>query len=223
MTIRERFEQQLAELRQDILQMGKMVEDELDLALRALDTLDAAMAKQVYAADEEVNKMRFATEEKCFTVIVTQQPAARDLRAVITVMNMIVDLERMGDQAKGIAKVIPRLQQHEEIECPLEFKQMGEMVANMLRQSMMAYQSDSVTLARRVATQDDEVDNLYTRAFGKLMKQMAANDQPDEMEACYELLRVARELERFGDLATNLAERVIYRITGQLKELNLDT
>lgn len=220
--IRGRFEQQLGELRQDILQMGKMVEDQLVLALQALDQLDVKLAQQVHTVDDAVNKFRFETEEKCFTVIVTQQPAARDLRAIVSVMNIIVDLERMGDQAKGIAKVIPHLRQQQNLPPLPEIKQMGDLVLNMLRQGMQAYANDSVTLARIVAGQDDDVDKLYAQIFTKLVNQMAADNLTEEIETSYERLRVARELERFGDLVTNIAERVIYRVTGQLKELNTD-
>lgn len=220
---RERFVQQLKGLQSDVLHMGKLVEEEMLLALRALDQLDAKLAQGVHLADEAVNKARFDTEEKCFTVIVTQQPAASDLRAVVSVMNMIVDLERMGDQAKGIAKVIPHLrQQQKQVPLP-ELKQMGDLVINMLRQAMQAYSSESVTLAQMVAGQDDEVDKLYSQVFSKLINQMADDNLAEEIAASYERLRVARELERFGDLATNIAERVIYRVTGQMKEINTDS
>jgi phosphate transport system protein len=222
MVMRERFEQQLDELRADILHMGKLVEDELLLALQALESLDSTLAAQVYVADEEVNRLRFATEEKCFTVIVTQQPAARDLRSVVTVMNMIVDLERMGDQAKGIAKVIPRLKERSDRPLPPELAQMGEMVINMLRQSMLAYQNDSIGLARFVTEQDNDVDDLFARVFSNLMQQMADENEADDVKSSYQMLRVARELERYGDLATNIAERVIYRVTGQMHETNTD-
>ena len=220
--IRGRFEQQLTELRADILGMGKLVEEEMQLALRALEQLDTDLAQQVYRVDERVNKLRFETEEKCFTVIVTQQPTARDLRSVVSVMNIIVDLERMGDQAKGIAKVIPHLQQQPALAPIPEVKQMGDLVLNMLHQAMQAYANDSVTLARIVASQDDDVDKLYAKVFTTMVHQMAADNLPEEIKTSYQRLRVARELERFGDLATNIAERVIYRVTGQLKELNTD-
>ena len=219
---RERFVQQLKGLQNDVLQMGKMVEDEMLLALRALEQLDPKLAQQVHLADDAVNKLRFETEEKCFTVIVTQQPAASDLRAVVSVMNMIVDLERMGDQAKGIAKVIPHLQQQQKQVSLPELKQMGDLVLSMLRQAMQAYSSENVTQARIVTDQDKEVDDLYSRVFAKLINQMADDNLAEEIAASYERLRVARELERFGDLATNIAERVIYRVTGQMKETNID-
>ena len=137
-------------------------------------------------------------------------------------MNMIVDLERMGDQTKGIAKVIPSLMQHPNPAQIPQLKQMGDMVGLMLRQSMTAYAHSNVDLAKLVTTQDDEVDRLYANLFNEIMQQMAKTGSPDKVEANYEILRAARELERFGDLATNVAERVIYIVTGNLHETNVD-
>ncbi|GAB4422609.1 MAG: phosphate signaling complex protein PhoU [Anaerolineae bacterium] len=222
MVMRERFERKLNELQTDVLKMGDMVGDELVLALKALETLDIDVAKQVHLADKEVNKTRFELEDQCTALIVTQQPAARDLRSIIAVMNMIVDLERMGDQAKGIAKVIPHMIKHPEGPRPGELKQMGNIVGGMLKQAMTAYAHNNVDLARSVAKQDDEVDRLYAIVFTKIMESMADAKEPNRVEASYEVLRTARELERFGDLATNIAERVIYMVTGHLDEINTE-
>jgi phosphate transport system protein len=222
MGIRQRFEQQLEELRTDVLKMGSMVEQELHVAMDALENLDAVRARAVFALDNEVNLTRFEIEEKCFGLIVTQQPAARDLRSIVTVMNMIIDLERMGDQAKGIAKVVPHMVQSPDIPRPAELHQMGIKVGTMLNQTMTAYAHDNIDLAREVAKQDDEVDALYARVFVQIMAHMAEVKTPDKIEATYEALRAARELERFGDLATNLAERVIYMVTGRIQEINVD-
>ena len=222
MGIRQRFEQQLEELRMDVLKMGSMVEHELHVAMEALENLNTARAREVFALDNEVNLLRFEIEEKCFGLIVTQQPAARDLRSVVTVMNMIIDLERMGDQAKGIAKVVPHMVQSPDIPRPAELAQMGVKVGTMLNQTMTAYAHDNVDLAREVAKQDDEVDALYARVFTQIMAHMAEVKTPEKIEATYEALRAARELERFGDLATNLAERVIYMVTGRIQEINVD-
>lgn len=222
MTMRQRFEQQLLELRGDVLKMGSMVEEELTMAMTALETLDTALARQVFAFDNQINAARFDIEEKCFALIVTQQPAARDLRAIVTVMNMIVDLERMGDQAKGIAKVVPHMLRSPDIPRPVELKQMGELVNKMLNRAMTAYAHDNVDLAREVARQDDAVDALYARVFAQIMTHMAEVRSSEKIEASYETLRAARELERFGDLATNIAERVIYMVTGRLQEMNVD-
>jgi len=222
MRTRVYFDQQLSELRDDILLMGSRVEAELKLAVNAYNTLDEEKAREVYAADRDVNQARFDIEDKCFTLIVTQQPAATDLRTIVTALNVIVDLERMGDQAKGIAKVIPHLLKNPDQPRPLELVEMSAMVGNMLNQVMLAYAHSNVDLARIVANQDDQVDALYAQVFHQIMTQMAGVDEPDKVEAAYELLRVARELERFGDLATNVAERVIYLVTGSFDEINVD-
>lgn len=221
--MRELFQQKLNELQDDILKMGSMVEDELKLALKAFDTLDTTVAHQVIAADAAVNEMRFSIEEKCFELIVTQQPAARDLRAIVAVMNMIVDLERMGDQTKGIAKIVPHLIEHPKRPQPPELKQMGEMVGKMLNESMTAYSQKDIELAQAVANRDDEVDALYAQVFNHIMASMVEAKKQKKVEASYEVLRAGRELERFGDLATNVAERVVYIVTGKLHEVNVDS
>ncbi len=222
MTVRAHFERKLNELRDEILLMGRLVEDELKLALAAFNELDAAKAKEVSAADRVVNRTRFDIEEKCFSLIVTQQPAARDLRAITTAMNIIVDLERMGDQAKGIAKVVPRLIATPVSAIPPELALMGDQVGKMLSQVMLAFAHNNADLARLVAGQDDEVDAMYARVFTQIMGQMADAASADKVEAAYELLRVARELERFGDLVTNVGERIVYLETGSLEEINVD-
>ena len=199
-TVRAHFDRKLSELRDGILLMGSRVEEELKLALEALTTLNTDKAHEVFAADRIVNRLRFEIEEQCFSLIVTQQPAARDLRTIMTAMNIIVDLERMGDQTKGIAKVDPAPAQASAGGTAAELKQMGELVGRMLNQVLLAYAHANVDLARVIAHQDDEVDTLYAQVFGKIMKQMAQTDDPPRIEATYELLRVARELERFGDL-----------------------
>lgn len=222
MTVRAHFERKLHELRGDIQQMAQLVEAELALALDAFHTLDGEKAKEVAVADRAVNKTRFEIEEKCFSLIVTQQPAARDLRAITTAMNLIVDLERMGDQAKGIAKVVPRLLKTPPPAPPPELAQMGAVVSKMFSQVMLAFANNNTDLARLIAKQDDEVDAMYARVFTSVMGQMAAAGSPEQVESAYEVLRVARELERFGDLVTNVGERIIYLVTGSLEEINVD-
>ena len=222
MSIRHYFDQQLSDLRGRILLMGSRVQDELNLAMAALNTLDVEKANAVYAADRIVNENRFAIEEICFTLIVTQQPAARDLRTIIAAMNVIVDLERMGDQAKGIAKVVPHVIKNPTQERPPELRQMGEIVGKMLADTMTAYATNDVDLAREIASRDDVVDALYAQVFNKILVQMANAGTAEKAESVYEVLRAARELERYGDLATNVAERVIYLVTGAHLELNVD-
>lgn len=222
MELRERFHAQLNELRAEILAMGSQVEEELHLAMAALSSLSEEKAQAIYDLDAEVNRRRFAIEDQCFSLIAMQHPTAKDLRLVLSALAMAVDLERMGDQAKGIAKVVRHLQKFPPQERPTGLQAMGEMVGQMLRQAMTAYAHDNVELARQAAAQDDEVDTIYARVFSDVMLRMAQVREPDQVEATYEILRSARELERFGDLATNVAERVIYLVTGSMSEINQD-
>lgn len=220
--MREKFERKLLDLRDDILKMGSRVDEELQLALQAFNEQDVDLAHRVHQVDKEVNAMRFAIEEKCLTLIATQQPAASDLRIIVAVMNMIVDLERMGDQAKGIAKVIPHMVTVPPQPQPLELGKMGELVATMLIDVMDAYANNDIQLAQEVGDRDTEVDKLFAKVFHQIMHQMADTKNPDKVETNYELIRVARELERFGDLATNIGERIIYQVTGSFDEINID-
>src|SRR5512140_1673184 len=165
MPVRKQFAGKLDELREDILKMSVMVEAELKQALKALETLDKDLAHQVVSSDTAVNAERFTIEEKCLELIATQQPVARDLRVVVAVMNMIVDLERMGDQAKGIAKIIPRLVDHAFCALPPQIKHMRDIVTAMLSQCMEAYAQNNIVLAKLAARRYDEVDMLNAQVF----------------------------------------------------------
>ncbi len=220
MPTRKLFETRLNELRDQVLKMGGMVEEELRLALQALDALDEELAHQVIDSDATVNAQRFAIENRCIELIATQQPVAHDLRVVVAVMNMIVDLERMGDQAKGIARIVPRLVNHPKIEQPEELKEMAEIVLSMLNQSMAAYAQNDIDMAKLAAAQDEKVDDLYRHVFSRIMEDMAEAKKQKKVKAAYEVLRVAQELERFGDLTTNIVERIIFIATGRLKEVS---
>lgn len=215
---REYFAQALRELRDQIIIMGSHVGEQLRLAMQALAALDADKAQQVNVLDRSLNEMRFAIEDRCFLLLATQSPAAGDLRLVFSAVNMIVDLERMGDQTKGIAKAIPDLAQQPDLPRPYELQQMGELVGGLLSDAMRAYAEDNFDLASATAQRDGEVDALYARVFTNIMYQFAEANTPERVQAVYELLRVARELERFGDLVANIAERSVYLITGQLPE-----
>lgn len=219
MQLRERFHRQLNELRADILSMGSQVEEQLQLSLAALSSLDDGKIQAIYHLDEEVNRRRFAIEESCFTLIAMQHPTAKDLRLVLSALSMAVDLERMGDQTKGIAKSVRHMRRLPELRRPALLEQMGLAGGRMLRQAMIAYAGDDAEMARSVPPLDAEVDNQYARVYADLMMQMAQSDTTDEVEAIYEILRSARELERFGDLAANVAERVVYLVTGSLEHM----
>jgi phosphate transport system protein len=164
--------------------------------------------------DKKVNARRLAIEEKCFQLIVMQQPAARDLRAIMAVNMMIVDLERMGDQAKSIGRIIPMLADFPKWTGMIELQNMGDMVGAMLHQSMDAYAHGNIELASVVTDQDEKVDELFDNVVSKVVEKMASTQKQKKIKVAYDLLRIARALERFGDLAVNVAERVVYISTG---------
>ena len=222
MHTREKFEKDLQQLSNDILLMASRVEEQMTLALAAYERLDPSPAATVNDLDRQINRTRFEIEERCLELIAMQQPAARDLRLIIAALNMIVDLERMGDQAKGVMKALRHMHQRPQIERPSEIGQMGQMVLEMLRRSNEAYVQRDVQAARAVGRMDDEVDRLYAQAFTQIMYHMARAGNPEQIEAEYELLRIAREFERFGDLVTNIAERLIFLVTGSMTEINSD-
>jgi phosphate transport system protein len=173
--------------------------------------------------DRQVNKMRFEIEEQCLLLIARQQPTASDLRLIIASLNMIVDLERTGDQAKGVAKALKRLHNKPLEKLPSEIADMGHLVLAMLRQIKDAYANRHVALAQQVARQDDEVDKLYARAFTQLMFRLSSSSSlAEQTQDDYEVLRIAREFERFGDLITNVAERLVLIVTGSMEETNLE-
>jgi len=220
--MRLQFENKLHELQNDIVQMGQMVEKQLQLALKTLETADKGLAHEVIHGDSAVNAQRFLIEEKCVELIATQQPAARDLRAIIAVMNIIVDLEQVGDQAKEIVRCVLRLPENPKGDQPAELKQMGEIISAMLSQVLAAYHKSSAILAELIAKEDRDVRDLYTRLFSHIIENMAETKKRKRVIEAYEILRAAQKLERVGDLATNIAERVIYVATGKMQEIHVE-
>lgn len=218
--MRAQFTQALRDLRDDILMMGSLVQEQHSLTLHALENLDVKAAAEVIAMDRQINEQRFEIEEKCLVLVSTQQPTARDVRLIFAATNMIVDLERMGDQCKGVARVIPTLLKHPGLSRPAELQRMGREVGQMLQDVLRAYAHDDVELANKTCEVDDQIDALYANVFTQVLYTMARLENTDEIEAVYHQLRAAREFERFGDLVTNVAERSIYLVTGSMRELN---
>lgn len=212
--MRNFFNQQLDELKIETLRMGSMVEDELKLALQALEGLDRDLARQVFAADKAINELRFELEARCTKIIGTQQPVTQDLRCILAVMNMVVDLERMGDQAKGIAKALPGILKYPDQTLLPDLQHMGDEAIQMLKMAMEAYTAEDTELAQKVVDRDERVDHCFSQILSEIMKRVAASQNTRAVEAYYKLLRVAQELERFGDLAANVAHRVIYMANG---------
>lgn len=216
MTTRVAFTQALNELRDDVLRMGSMVDTAIDNAVRALKEGDLVLAGQIAAEDNKINELRFKIEEHCVNLFAREQPVASDLRAIMSAMNIALDLERMGDHAKGIAVIVQRMGGEPPLKPLVDIPRMAAISRAMLRQSLDAFVAGDTDQAEAIARRDDEVDQLYTEIFQELVSLIAA-DTTLITRAMF-LLFAAHNLERIADRVTNICERIIFLRTGQLNE-----
>jgi phosphate transport system protein len=196
-----------------------MTDEAIQNSLTALQTRDITLAQEIVQNDEQINNLRFEIEEACLALIATQQPAASDLRAVIAAMNIVVDLERMGDHASGIAKTVIRMGDAPLLKPLIDIPRMTKLGLEMLRASLKAFADVDADAAKAIAPRDEEMDYLYRAIFNELVEIMASN--PEGVERATYLLWTAHNLERIGDRVTNIAERVIFMSTGDIEELNV--
>jgi phosphate transport system protein len=216
---RESFHRHLHELQDELLVMGSMVEKALERAMEALKNRDLELARQVIADDAKVNQKRFDIEEKCVELIVTQQPMASDLRIIIAVLNIIVDLERIADHAEGNAKIAVMIGNEPPLKPLIDLPRMSQKTGEMLRRSLDAFINRDAEAARRICDEDDEVDNLYDQVFRELLTFMAEDSKT--ITRATRLIWVGHNLERSADRVTNICERVIYVVTGKMEEIGV--
>ncbi len=215
---RAALDQELTALKEDVLQLGEMTGVAIAQAMESLLNRDTVLAQKVVASDAAINEKRFHIEEESLALIATQQPAAGDLRAIVAAMNMVGDLERMGDHAAGIATIVLRMQEEEQIEIPPGLSSMFEKTSEMLQRALDAYAQDDSNLAHQVASMDDEIDVIYKKLFRGLIEIIA--EKPQMTTGGLYLLFAGHNLERIADRSTNLAERVIFLGSGRMQELN---
>jgi phosphate transport system protein len=213
-SIRAVLDRDLHLVRDDILRMGSLVNEQLALAVKALAERNQTMAHQVISADERINELRYKIENECLTTIARQQPAAADLRYIITAMHMAVELERMADHASGIAGIVIRMGDEPLLKPLIDIPRMQSVTGEMLDQALDAFVKMDADQARAVVARDDEVDGLYNQVLRELLTYMA-QDKKAITRAMY-LLWIAHNLERTADRVTNLCERVIFAATGEL-------
>ena len=216
---RESFHRHLHELQDELLVMGSMAEKALERAMEALKNRDLELARQVIADDAKVNQKRFDIEEKCVELIVTQQPMASDLRIIIAVLNIIVDLERIADHAEGNAKIAVMIGNEPPLKPLIDLPRMSQKTGEMLRRSLDAFINRDAEAARRICDEDDEIDNLYDQVFRELLTFMAEDGRT--ITRATRLIWVAHNLERSADRVTNICERVIYVVTGKMEEIGV--
>jgi phosphate transport system protein len=201
-----------------VLRLGEMVDVAIQQALRSLAERDTSLARQVVNDDAAVNRLRFETEEACLALIATQQPAAGDLRTVVAAMNIVSDLERMADHAAGIARIVLRMGDEPLLKPLIDIPRMAEACRQMVRDSLEAFVRRDAEAARAIAGMDDTIDGLYHQVFRELLSFMV--EDPGTTTRALYLLFAAHNLERIGDRATNIAERVVFMTSGEMRELN---
>ena len=207
------YEEELRELRGYILEMGGLVEKQIDDAVRALTTQDRALAEATIPKDHEVNRLDVEIDELCIRILALRQPAARDLRFITTALKITTDLERIGDRAVSICERTLELLDEPALKPYIDLPRMAKISLTMLRRSLDAFVREDTDLALEVCREDDEVDKLNSQIFRELLSFMI--EDPHTITRAMRILFVSKYLERIADHATNIAEMVIYMVKGK--------
>jgi phosphate transport system protein len=216
---RETFERELHHLQDEILVLGSMVEQAVLDSVGALRRRDLESSQRIYRDDRLINEKRFAIENSCLVLIATQQPMARDLRALAAILEINTELERIGDYAKGISRINILLGKDPLIIPITDLTTMAEKGLDMLHRALGAFVTRDAEVARAIPTEDDEIDKLYNHIYHELINQMIAN--PAIIDHANFLVWAAHNLERLGDRVTNICERTLFVVTGEMHELDI--
>ena len=215
---RDTLDRQIHHLQDEVLLLGSMVEQAMLTALDGLQKRDLESARRVYKDDHLVNEKRYAIENAILILIATQQPMARDLRLMAAILEVITELERMGDYAKGIAKISIRLGEGPITLGIREFSTMADMAVDMLHRALGAFIAGNAQLAYQIPKEDDKVDDLYNKVYRNLVAAMIAD--PQVIDQANLLMWGAHNLERMADRVTNICERTVFIATGELMEMD---
>ncbi len=215
---RKAYHQSLQEVQEDVLEMSELVRTAITGSLQALKARDIPASERIVRDDAVINEKRFEIEKKCMLLLATQQPMAVDLRVLASVINIITDLERIGDHAEGIAKISVTIGDKELVKPLVDMPRMVEQAESMLARCMEAFMARDIEVAKVICDEDDIVDDLYDHIYNELVLLMIANPQIIK-EATY-LIWAAHNIERMADRVTNIAERIVYMVTGSMEEMN---
>jgi phosphate transport system protein len=208
------FHEELESLKQTLLAMGGLVEEQIRQVMRALVERDDALAQSVVERDQQVNAYDVEVDETCVNLLALHQPTAGDLRFITTAMKIVTDLERMGDQAVNIAQRVLELNQEPQLKPYIDLPRMAEKAQRMVKESLDAFVARDTELARRVCAEDSEVDALKEQIFRELLTFMM--EDPRTIPRAIRLILISRFLERLADHATNIAEMVIYLVDAKM-------
>ena len=215
--IRKTFENEIQQVKDDVLLLGSMVEHAIISSVEAMKKRDIKGAEKIIEEDKAVNKKRFDIEKQLMILIATQQPMAHDLRLLASIMEIISELERMGDYAKGIANINVRMGEEPLLKPLIDIPRMAQIGTSMLHRSLTAFINEDVETAKAIPVEDDEVDALYNQVYRELM--LIIIQDPKSIERANWLLWTAHNLERVADRVTNICERTLFIATGEMSEI----
>src|SRR4026208_1772131 len=215
--LRKTFENEIQQVKDDVLMLGSMVEQALINSVESLKKRDVKLSEKIFAEDQEINKKRFAIENQLMVLIATQQPMAHDLRLLASCMEIISELERMGDYAKGIANINIRMGDAPLLKPLIDIPRTARGGGDMLHEALGAFVNEDVEIARSIPVKDDEVDALYNQVYRELMTFVIQDAKT--IERANWLLWVAHNLERVAERVTNICERTVFIATGEMQEI----
>jgi phosphate transport system protein len=217
MNDRETFEKLLRDIKEEVLVMGNMVEQALGRSIEALKKRDLNLGHQIIADDDKINEKRFNIEKKSIELIASQQPGTDDLIIIVGILNIIIELERIGDYAAGIAKIVIMIGDEPPLKPLIDIPRMSEITIGMVHNSLKALIENDSKAALQVIGMDEVVDSINDQIFRELLTFMMTD--PKTINRATRLIWVAHNIERAADRATNISERVVYTITGKMEEL----
>ncbi len=217
--MRRTFDENLSELQDETLAMGSMVEEAIRRSVDSLKNRDVKEAQKVIADDSLIDKKQYEIEDRCTTLMATQQPMASDLRMLIAILNIASELERIGDHAEGTAKITLMVADEPPVKPLIDIPRMAEKAQSMLRRSLISLAERDADSAVSIAAEDDEVDDLYDQVYRELLVIMISDPRTIQRATC--LLWAAHNLERIADRVTNICERVVYTIKGEIGRMRV--
>jgi phosphate transport system protein len=213
------FDRSLRALEDEVLVLGSLVDKAVGRSIEALQVLDREAARAIIEFDDTIDRKQIAIENRAIELIATQQPMARDLRRIVAVLHIIMELERIGDYAEGNAKIVLLHGDQPLLKPLIDIPRMADKSRDMLRRSLTAFIEQDVAAARGIAAEDDEVDVLYEQVYHELLTFMLKD--PRTIDRATWLMWVSHNLERIADRVTNICERVVYEVTGKIDSMNV--
>lgn len=218
MELRHYFAKELDVLHTDLIKMASLVEESIDNAIIALKKQDVVLAKKIYLNDDVIDEYERKIEKTCLNLIARQQPLAKDLRTISTALKIITDLERIADHSSDIAEIVISISKEKYIKPLIDLPKMADCAKSMVVKAIDAYVKQDIDLAKQVCADDDEVDALFSKIKLELISLM--KNDPVSVDQVIDFIQIAKYLERMGDHATNIAEWVVFNVTGEHQHLS---